>query len=370
MTRYRVFSRLSSSVHPFELVLERWLSRTPPAPHSAMACNLICDHRVTQEREEQLLSYFDLGKGKSPEEHLENALTEYLDREIRHRKRPAFLREDLNRPNVPPDVAKHFGPPPAGGARSPGGPSPFHPDVRLARVIDMNGLVSVYNAAKWRREELFRDFPYKPPLRKGLDRSSRDTAYSREVLRWLDGHLLGKTLSQQKVFVAAVLDAIEAKRENQPYQPSWVTFWRSFEPYVAGGPERWASVLGMPNSRKCDRWLIVLKYPLRAAKKIVRPTILDAGWAPYHFPSPPQAALGDGGHPVDLRLSPPPDSLIPEFIHDQIPHVFEHWRAARFLLGRTHRPRCGWLARRRSNHHSLLAREYGDEIQNWMERCT
>jgi hypothetical protein len=334
-----------------------------------MACNLICDHRVTEEREAKLLSYFQLGKG-SLEEKLENAFTVYLDREIRHRKHPVFLNPDLNRPNVPPDASKHFGPPPAGGARSSASPSPFHPDVWLARVIDLNGLVSVFTTARSRRMNPFKDFPYKPSLRKGIDRSSRDNAYSQEVLRWLDRHLLGTTLSDQKVFVAAVLDAIEAKRENQPHQPSWVTFWRSFEPHVASGPERWASVLGLPNRRKCDRWLIVLKYPLRAAGKLVRPTILDAGWAPYHFPSPPQATLGEGGHPVDLRLSSPPDSLIQEFIHEQIPHTFEHWRATKFLLGRTHRPNCGWLAKRRSNHYRLLAREYGNDIQDWMDRCT
>lgn len=359
----RVFNRSIPGGHPFDPALDQWLSRHPPDDYRALACNLVHDHRVTPERQEVLLRYFAAAAG-TPEERLEGALKNYLDKEIRLRKRPAFLVRRTNSPNLFPDVSTHFGRVSGPrGSRSRQPSSPPQRDLWLARVLDLNGLVPVYLLGRHHRIRLFRDFP----------RTSRHPAnprrYSNQVLTWLDEHLAASA-DRQKEFMEAVLDALEISRKSRPYQPSWATYWTRFRAIAGNDPERWTAVLGMPNWRSCPRWLIVLRYRLRETGGLVRPTTLEAGLNAFHFPSPPQAPLHAGGHPVDLQLTPRPDSLLPEFIHQQIPHSFQHWKDSGFLLGRTDLPRTGALVRRRHNHHVLLRSVYGDEVEDWMRRST
>jgi hypothetical protein len=246
-------------------------------------------------------------------------------------------------------------------------PAPLKPDVGLARVLDLNGLISVFLVARHRKLRPFSDFP------RGTGRSLlRSRPPEAAVLAWLDAKLLGASDLQQRDFVAAALEAIEIsrKRRQGAFQPTWATYWSHFEPLAAQGPERWAAVLGLPNRRRCARWLIALKYTIRESGGLVRPTTLDAGFNEYHFPSPPGAALKDGGHPVDLRLAPPAATLIPEFVHQQIPHPLRHWEDAGFLLGRTEKPGLDGLVQSRGNHFALLQAIYGPSVATWMSRCT
>lgn len=360
---YRVFDR-ASTTHPFETVLERWLSRTPADLFSAIACNLVHDHRVTPEREGQLLDYFAREDGAHPEKGLVTALQKYLEREVKFRRKPAFLDRKLNAGNILPDP-QQFGPrrvlPMDRRLAQPG---PAFKNVWLARILDLNRLAPVFWTARWHRIPVFRDFPRKGSPQKDPQK------YQYEVLGWLDENLGAGARYSREDFAAAVLEALELKRRRKPYQPTWATYWSHFRPLVPEGPVRWAAILGVPNGRQCAHWLMVLKYFQGEAGLLARPTILDAGFNPYHFPSPPQAALDEGGHPVDLQLSPRPVHLLPEFIHQQIPHTIEHWNAGGRLLARTpgHHPRPGWLSNRRHNHHGLLAKVYGLGVDAWMKR--
>jgi len=359
----RVFDRSNGGGHPFDDALDTWMARTPPDRYCAISCNIRFDHRVSREREAVLLRYYAAETGP-PEKRLEAAISRYLQKEIQRRRNPAFLHRGSNGVNRFPDLGRHFSSsrklPPA--ART-GLPAPINLDLRLARVLDLNGLTPVFLVARHKKLRPFSDFP------RGTGRSPlRSRPPEVDVLAWLDAKLLGAGELQQRDFVAAALEAVELSRlrPQGAYQPTWATFWSRFDTLAADGPERWAAALGLPNRRRCARWLIVLRYTIRETGGLVRPTTLDAGFNEYHFPSPPDVAYG---HPVDLRLTPPADSLLPEFVHQQIPHPLRHWEQAGFLLGRTEKPRHGWLAQRRSNHLALLQAVYGPRVATWMSRC-
>ena len=140
---------------------------------------------------------------------------------------------------------------------------------------------------------------------------------------------------------------------QEPYQPTWATTWAAFEPHEEDGPERWLQVLGM--AKPPPRWLILLRYTVAEAGTLVRPTILDAKWNAYHFPSPPspQVSPAVGGHPMDLRISPKATSVLPEFIHKQIQHSLAHWMDLGGKIGRTQSPNPTALADQRRAHFEL-----------------
>ncbi len=362
----RVFDRSNGGGHPLDDPLDTWMSRTPLDRYWAMSCNICCDHRVSREREAVLLRYFSAEIGP-PEKRLEAAISRYLLKEVQRRRKPAFLHRGSNGANRFPDLGGHF----ASRGRLPTAartrlPNPLNPDLWLARVLDLNGLTPVFLVARHKKLRPFSDFP------RGTGRSPlRSRPPEVEVLAWLDSKLLGANKLQQRDFVAAALEAVELSRlrPQGAYQPTWATFWSRFEALAAEGPERWAAGLGLANRRRCARWLITLRYTVRETGGLVRPTTLDAGFNEYHFPSPPGVALQEGGHPVDLRLTPPAATLLPEFVHQQIHHPFRHWANAGFLLGRTEKPRHGWLVQRRGNHLALLQAVYGPGVSTWMSRC-
>lgn len=139
-------------------------------------------------------------------------------------------------------------------------------------------------------------------------------------------------------------------------------------PHIADGPERWVSALGVYKPVH-PRWFLLLKYTVREAGTVARPTQLDAGWGAYHFPSPPRAPLPLGGHPMDLRLSPPATSVLPEFVHKQIRHTLRHWSDGGRHIGRTSAPSGGTLVAVRLTHHELLTRVYGPSVVVGMPTC-
>jgi hypothetical protein len=354
----RIFDRSFAGSHPLEQDLDLWLSGRLGDPHPAMACNLVHDHRVSPEREAKLLDYFAKA-GKRPGKRLHKALEQYHLQEVRSQKRPDFLEDKLNASNILPEP-RQFGLrrialSPAQRQSTSG---PAAQNLWLVRLLDLNRLFPVFLRARSSRLIVFRDYP----------RSAGD---SHAALAWLDSMLGGAAPRySQEYFAAAVIDALELARQNEPFHPTWATYWNHFESYLSSGPVRWASALGFPNGKRCGRWVMVLKYSRAEAGRLVRPTILDAGFNQYHFPSPPQAPLERGGHPMDLQLNPLPTDLLPEFIHQQIPHTVEHWVAAGRLLGRIPEwyPRRGWLKKWRGNHHDLLIRSYGPGVRAWMNR--
>jgi len=114
------------------------------------------------------------------------------------------------------------------------------------------------------------------------------------------------------------------------------------------------------------RWLILLRYTVAEAGTLARPTILDADWYAYHFPSPPQTSLAVGGHPMDLRVTPRATHLLPEYIHKKIPHKLEHWTDLGGKIARTNSPDSTGLVDQRMAHFELLVNTYGQDVLKWM----
>jgi len=156
--------------------------------------------------------------------------------------------------------------------------------------------------------------------------------------------------------------------EAHPFQPSWCTTWADFEPFLKDGAHRWAELVGLSGYRSTTpHWIIVLKYRVRDAGMVCRPTQLDAGWSECHFPSPPCAEPRRGGHAMDLAATTAFGGLLPEYIHAGIPHPIDHFDDAGALCKTWQPPGPGGLEARRSAHHARLAAEYGlGPVLGWM----
>lgn len=117
--------------------------------------------------------------------------------------------------------------------------------------------------------------------------------------------------------------------------------------------------------KRSPRWVMPLRYKVREAGTIARPTQLDADWYAYHFPSPPQTPLAMGGHPMDLG-SPKAAQLLPEYIHKQIGHKIDHWIDSGKKIGKTTQAVTANLADMRRAHHELLVSRHGPDVLGWM----
>ncbi|MBI1786386.1 MAG: hypothetical protein HYR60_02400 [Acidobacteria bacterium] len=326
-----VFGRLSDN-HGYGAALAAWRV-SAFTDMRAMARNLMHDHRVSPEREADFDAFG--GRPRSAEA-IRRAITDYFQERIRVQKKPAFLDEATNLGNIV------FG---SAEVRD-----PLLSDYELARVVDLTGLDRVFSEARRGGMAQFQGFTQET----AADSEGRGT--NRFLEPWLT---TGPERAEE--FIEAVLQAMNRFRRTTPHHPSWTTGWLAFRDYIDAGAERWLELVGVPKS-VFPRWLIVLRYTVGEAGTVVRPTQLDAGWNAFHFPSPPQAARNVGGHPMDLRTSPPANGLIPEFIHEQIDHRMEHWIRAGGLSGATARVVDGDLASLRRTHHRLLVRSYGTEV--------
>lgn len=188
---------------------------------------------------------------------------------------------------------------------------------------------------------------------------------------WLDDHLTGRRHDEVKSFIEAVFSVLRYSRKTGgPFNPTWVTAWEKFEPYIgsfkAGGmytADRWNQVVGVGTTG--NQWQIVLKYPARKAGMIFRPTQLDGGFYAYHFPSPVTAGMGLGGHPMDLSGPGPTQGLLPEYIHEQIEPDIRYWEDAGRLIGRTAGEPYS-LTRLRRRHYERLKGHY-QGVAEWMQ---
>lgn len=328
-----VFGR-NSKPHPYDAAIDEWLHSAEPEER-AMARNLMHDHRISKAREQEFDRLVDRPCNTV---NLQRAIKKYFEKKVRTRTLPDYVYKRVNANNLltgKDEILPYI-----------------HKDVKLVRVLDLNGLRRVFQWAKSKRRwgESFEKFPRRP----------NDAT----IAKWLDEKLQGSIENQIERFVGTVLDVMNDYRREHPYQPTWATTWTAFEPYLEDEPDRWLQVLGM--AKVPPRWLILLKYTVREAGTIARPTQLDAGWYAYHFPSPPQAPLGVGGHPMDLRISRKLRCLLPEYIHKQISHPLEHWKDVGSRIGRATAPNLEALAEQRKVHHELLTTRYGKEVCNWM----
>ena len=319
-----VFNRYSDSGrHAFDDALDS-LSASAAQGDQAVAKNLRYDHRVHLDREKR----FAVVAG-SPVSGpaLLKGLRDYLWERVRTPVSPDFLDPALNSENILTDGLP--------------GVAAIHPDHEIARVLDLNGLQTVYNASRDARDELgrlvFDDFPPLPHP---------------NALAWLDDKL-DRGAAETELFVAATLRVLGDYSLKHPYHPTWCTSWSDLEPHVAGPPDRWAEIVGVANTWGVARWLLVLRYKVREAGTLCRPTQLDGGDYQWHFPSPPSRPRTDGGAAMDLDLSALP-TMRGEYIHMQIQHPIDHWVAGGRLLGRGGPYGSAPLREMRVKHRRLL----------------
>jgi hypothetical protein len=331
-----IFGRNIPNPHPYDTAIADWRS-TSDSTFLAIARNLMHDHRVSPTREEWFDRHTDHPRTAS---QLSRALVDYFEDRIRTRLLPDYVYEAANRLNI------------LSGTSS--GSHVLHKDLDLIRVLDLNGLRIVFQFAKAEGISAFRSFPSVPT--------------DANVHSWLDSRLDGQSTRTITTFVRSTLGAMNEYRHRHPFQPTWATAWKAFEPHAPLGANRWLEVLGV-SKPDFPRWVIALRYPVREAGTVARPTQLDAGWSCYHFPSPPQALLQAGGHPMDARVHPSMGDLIPEFIHKQIDHDVSHWQATGELCERTTSAIGGDLGHLREAHHELLLRTYGADVLSWMPEC-
>ncbi|HEX7957630.1 MAG TPA: hypothetical protein VF508_11840 [Pyrinomonadaceae bacterium] len=334
----------------YETALARWKRSRDPEKR-AVAVNLSCEHRVPPEQEAEFRHFF---RPLSPDpREQDRALRAALDDYVEEMVRPELPARRLGI-NLVADCL--------GGQCCEG----FDMDADLANVLNLSRLMPVLKvAANSTREEWkpLRDVPI-PDV----------TRPYHEYDEWLDRNLEGKSPQSDEVknFVEAVFSVLRFSRATKgPYNPTWVTTWEKFEPFaeeLAGGmrsPDRWNQVVGVGTLG--DQWQIVLRYPARKAGRIFRPTQLDGGSYPYHFPSPAAAGMGLGGHPMDLSGPAPTQALLPEYIHEQIEPDISYWINAGRLLGRTAGEDYS-LPELRRRHHERLKGQYGEGVAEWMPR--
>jgi len=322
-----VFGRYGSDPHPYDPLLNGLLAGPPY--ERAVARNVRHDGRVSPERERLFdLSFEDRRSGQD----LLDALSAYKKRNRRLRQ-PDFHHPEINGENFRT-------------GRTDGGDE-IHKDVLLARVLELSGLGTVvedHGRAGRPEFRTFRDFAGGPP---------------EEFDAWLDREIERQT---PDVFMTALLESINESRRRRPFHPSWVTYWDRMEPYLREPAHRWLEAVGIHRETE-GRWVAILRYVVRDAGKLVRPTVLEAGPAPEHFPTPTRSLAG---HPMDLGQPEWDEELLPELLHRQIDHDPEsHWRQPGSYLARTERATSGELKRQRREHLRRLQNLYADDVVDW-----
>ena len=333
-----VFGRNTPDPHPYDDALDNWLNSGDSIWQST-ARNVMHDHRVSKARADAFDRSVTHPRTSSD---LNRAIVDYFHDHVLHRKLPHYVFRSVNENNLL-----------TGRALLP----MVHKDVKLVRVLDLNGLAGV---CQWGNDPIRRKRTWELTL---LNFPTAIT--DSEVTRWLDGELGGASSAEVERTVSTILDILNAYSHEEPYQPVWVTTWDAFEPHEKEGPERWLQALGVV--RRPPRWVILLTYSVAEAGTLARPTILDAKGSGYHFPSPPQASVALGGHPMDLRITPRASYPLPEYIHKQIPHKLAHWTGLDGgKIAVTSSPDPTGLADQRRAHLDLLVKTYGSDVLNWM----
>jgi hypothetical protein len=264
---------------------------------ATMGWNLLHDHRVSIPRFQE----FEHCAAAIPlliadPLSLQDAVNQYCDRRVHLTFSPDFLSSSLNSNNF---HGRHDLLP------------ALHGSKLLIRVLNLGRLDSVFRRAKHDGVAEFADYGASPSV-DWLDKRLKEFAIH-------PAHLDRNRLEKHG-FLAALLDYINVSRKTGPYQPVWATVWSEFSRLDWQQPERWPALLGVRPSAS-PTWLLLLRYPVRQAGRLVRPTQLDSGWYPEHFPTPHSATTG---HPMELDATRPERFLLPEYIHQQIDHFPDH----------------------------------------------
>jgi|GEM_PF-1781638 len=325
----------------------------------AIARNIQCEHRIPAGRIRALLDYVPAAppsKNGSPAHRtitdLESGFRAYIEHRIRHTTPPAFVSSTANRENI------------LYGDES----SQVHPDRLLLTVLDLSGLSAVYLwAANTLRHPFLRQF------RRSSDVDPTATG------GWLDTQLSGNkaidTLTQ-------ILDLLGTYSESvTTHNPTWATWWDEVRDYIIAphnlsSPVSWLQLLGIVKDAS-PRWLVPLVYPVSRAGTLAWPTMLEAGWSPFHFPAPPQATPESRGYTMQLHPAEP-SRLATEVIHQQIRFTIKdvlHYSGHPLLFNTdvsaaTSQHVTPQLTALRDTHLSALVSRHGTSVRAWMSKST
>jgi hypothetical protein len=233
--------------------------------------------------------------------------------------------------------------------------TPPHSNKQLVRVVNLTLMHSVFQSARLNRVSEFATYDL-PTSRTGT-RSSRtawlDWQFA-DFIRNPDFAYNQDRLKRNSV-LTALLQFVNNTRHTSPYEPAWTTLWSAFRDNDWRSPERWHKLVGLRPPQE-PSWLLLLRYPVRLAGTLIRPTQLDGGWYPQHFPVPPSATVG---HAMEMDFTRSLASPLPEYLHEQIDHEPEHL----FALGRLHGPFASTsLMAPQQRHTAVLEREYSDAV--------
>lgn len=274
--------------HRYDHALDEMHANGGPM-QKALATNMRWDRRLKKKREKQ----FDrlMLKPRSAAD-LAQAITSYFARYVNTLIGPAFWWSENSR-NVVYD----------------GTPNPKHlpGGTEVGTILDITGLLPVIKTAGTMGLVRPSDLP-------GFNRAWDEAKWNNFLEPLIGG-------ASHAVWVGRILRILNAYRLRRPYQPIWCATWKTLEPIIEHEPPaRWLEVLGVDKSTY-PRWLVVLKYEVRHAQTLVRPTQLESPWERgcYHFPSPPNLIVTEGGRTMDLGDPARPARVtLPEYVHKQI----------------------------------------------------
>lgn len=305
---------------------------------ATMGWNLFHDRRIGAKRFQQFADRAAAVSNRlSDSSRIKDAVQDYHVRFVQEELNPSFLSSEND--NNFHDASGALGAP--------------HHSKLLIRVLNLSGMHSVFERACLDGVPEFSDY----------DRSTGSPRRRLARTDWLDlklkEFLAQPTLGYQVArldshpILAALLKFMSANRTAFPFEPAWVSLWSDFRDHDWHSPKRWHELVGLRPPQQ-DAWFLLLRYPARFAGRMVRPTQLDGGWYPQHFPVPPSALVG---HTMEMnharRLSRP----LPEYIHQQIDHSSKHL----FALGRVSAPfSSGALVPPQRRHYGVLAQHYRD----------
>jgi hypothetical protein len=315
---------------------------------SSLAINLRCDHRVTDEREARFRDYF------LRHYDLREALDNYVKDQVKFASYPHFCETWCN--NLVADCEAGFS------------CEDFNDGTDLVTVISLNGLA---RAIKDTNSNLIDELPEWKDIidseTQASDRISDPTVKEDRFDTWLETNIKDKTLTEIEGFLTKLFKVLNyrLKVESQHYNPVWVATWDKFADYIHLGPDRWNQVVGVP--RYTPTWQIVIKYHSSKVKCLYRPSQLDGGYFPQHFPSPRETVMAAGGLTMDLGDSQD-QLLVNEYIHEQIELDINYWISAGRVIGKTGITPAS-LEQVRASHYNKLLGQYGETaIRDWMPR--
>jgi hypothetical protein len=315
----RIFGRRIGIKNPFCSVLRR---RHATHEHRIISRNMRMDYRVSAERM-QVFEEFAVNPSNAC---IKAALTDYHEKCVRGQRFPDFTDSRMNSKNIIFDRISMV--------------NCFNYLARdMACFLNLNGLWRVFD---WKTDQdekrivsgsrpllglPLEDFWPNPPTATEFADAAVFPNRLNQLLRQPRNH---------RRFVEGLCGMLnDYHRIKGPYYPKWATMWDEYDRVAAATPGAPPppELLGVPV--KQGEWVIAFRYQAREAPNVVRPTQLDAGAFPQHYPSPPawNRVLSRGGAAMNLARERQANIRpAQEYIHTHVPLGIDQWDAAGGIL--------------------------------------